>query len=119
MLRGRGLAQAGPLSRPTPEKRKALSQTIVRQPPEHPFDGLLPAWQGISRQMFTLVLVYAIGLGSMAMVGMLSPLTALVARDFSSGPAAIGWTISLFSLPAAITSTLGAGWSIGWGHAAC
>lgn len=86
-----------------------MSQTIVRQPPEHPFDGLLPAWQGISRQMFTLVLVYAIGLGSMAMVGMLSPLTALVARDFSSGPAAIGWTISLFSLPAAITSTLGGG----------
>nr|WP_281384425.1 MFS transporter [Novosphingobium flavum] len=45
----------------------------------------------------------------MAMVGMLSPLTAIVARDFSSAPAAIGWTISLFSLPAAITSTLGGG----------
>ncbi|MDF0542979.1 MFS transporter [Sphingobium sp. H39-3-25] len=86
-----------------------MSQTIARQPPEHPIDGLLPGWQGTSRQLFTLVLVYAIGLGSMAMVGMLSPLTALVARDFSSGSAAIGWTISLFSLPAAITSTLGGG----------
>ncbi|NKJ44425.1 MFS transporter [Novosphingobium sp. SG720] len=86
-----------------------MSHTIARQPPEHPIDGLLPGWQGTSRQVFTLVLVYAIGLGSMAMVGMLSPLTALVARDFSSGPAAIGWTISLFSLPAAITSTLGGG----------
>lgn len=86
-----------------------MSHTIARQPPEHPIDGLLPGGQGTSRQVFTLVLVYAIGLGSMAMVGMLSPLTALVARDFSSGPAAIGWTISLFSLPAAITSILGGG----------
>jgi hypothetical protein len=67
--------------------------------------------------MFTLVLVYAIGWDRWRWSAC-SPLTALVARDFSSGPAAIGWTISLFSLPAAITSTLGAGWSIGWGHAA-
>jgi hypothetical protein len=42
--------------------------------------------------MFTLVLVYAIGLGSMAMVGMLSPLTARsraifrVVRPRSAGP---------------------------------
>ncbi|WP_066552377.1 MFS transporter [Croceicoccus bisphenolivorans] len=71
--------------------------------------GLLPAWSGPSRQILTLVLVYTIGLGSMAMVGMLSPLTAIVANDFRTGPAAIGWTISLFSLPAAITSTLGGG----------
>lgn len=86
-----------------------MSHTIARPSPERSFEGLLPGWQGTSRQVFTLVLVYAIGLGSMAMVGMLSPLTAIVGRDLASGPAAIGWTISLFSLPAAITSTLGGG----------
>lgn len=86
-----------------------MSNSIAQSPPDRPFDGLLPGWQGTSREFFTLVLVYAIGLGSMAMVGMLSPLTTIVARDFATSPAAIGWTISLFSLPAAITSTLGGG----------
>lgn len=69
----------------------------------------VPLAQGRGRQIFTLVLVYAIGLGSMAMAGMLSPLTAFVAHDFGQSTAAIGWTISLFSLPAAIVSTLGGG----------
>lgn len=71
--------------------------------------GVLPGWGGRGRQGFALALVYTIGIGAMAMVGMLSPLTAIVARDLHSGPAAIGWTISLFSLPAAITSAVGGG----------
>jgi predicted MFS family arabinose efflux permease len=57
----------------------------------------------------TVALVYAIGLGSMAVVGILSPLALRVTQALHAPAAAIGLTIALFSLPAAIVATVGGG----------
>ncbi len=56
---------------------------------------------------FTVALVYSLGLGSMALVGILSPLALKITAAMGAPPAAIGLTIALFSLPAAILATIG------------
>ncbi|WP_156336839.1 hypothetical protein [Novosphingobium sp. ST904] len=57
----------------------------------------------------TVALVYAIGLGSMALVGILSPLALRITASLHAPASAIGLTIALFSLPAAIVATIGGG----------
>ncbi|SFG00521.1 Predicted arabinose efflux permease, MFS family [Novosphingobium sp. CF614] len=57
----------------------------------------------------TIALVYAIGLNSMALVGILSPLALRITQAMQAPAAAIGLTIALFSLPAAIVATVGGG----------
>ncbi|MCI4589579.1 MFS transporter [Sphingobium sp. BYY-5] len=57
----------------------------------------------------TVALIYAIGLGSMALVGILSPLALRITQGLHAPAAAIGLTIALFSLPAAIVATVGGG----------
>ncbi|WP_260928877.1 MFS transporter [Novosphingobium sp. 9] len=55
----------------------------------------------------TVAIVYAIGLGSMALVGILSPLALTVTASLGAPKAAIGFAIALFSLPATIVATVG------------
>ncbi|MBB6253184.1 putative MFS family arabinose efflux permease [Nitrospirillum iridis] len=57
----------------------------------------------------TVLVVYGIGLGSMSLVGILSPLTLRITADLQAPAAAIGLTIALFSLPAAIMAMVGGG----------
>ncbi|EIZ77876.1 hypothetical protein WSK_3547 [Novosphingobium sp. Rr 2-17] len=57
----------------------------------------------------TVAVVYAIGLGSMALVGILSPLATRITQGLGVPAASIGLTIALFSLPAAIVATIGGG----------
>ncbi|MCW2392663.1 MFS family permease [Sphingobium sp. B1D7B] len=57
----------------------------------------------------TIALVYLIGLMSMALVGILSPLALRITEAMDAPAAAIGLTIALFSLPATIVATVGGG----------
>ena len=62
-----------------------------------------------AESMIPLAVVYAIGLGSMALVGILSPLALAITGALHAPRSAIGLTIALFSLPAAIVATIGGG----------
>lgn len=57
----------------------------------------------------TVALVYSIALGSMALAGILSPLAVKITAALGAPVAAIGLTISLFSLPASVAAIIGGG----------
>ncbi|MDE1145782.1 MAG: MFS transporter [Azospirillaceae bacterium] len=57
----------------------------------------------------TILVVYGIGLGAMSLVGILSPLAVRITADLRAPAAAIGFTIALFSLPAAVMAMVGGG----------